>query len=369
MNPDVKKLLESEVLSEETQSFLAEAWEQKLKEAREEITAELREEFANRYEHDRQNIVEASNKMIQESLKEEIDSLVKQRKSLAEAKNKLDKERKKVASEIKEHMYNVLKEEMSEFKADRKAVFENLKRLKEHMHNVLKEELTEFKQDKDKLVEARVKLERDKKESIKEARKEFVSRASKVVENITYNTLKTELSQLKEDINECKKKNFGTKIFEAFAAEYMNSHYNENSNLKKLSKVLEAKDNKLKEATQHIQSQKKVLDEARAEAKRANSLRERQQILSTLLSPLGRKQKEVMHSLLESVPNNKLEASYKKYLPAVINENENTNNSKRMLSENKTNTNSSFKEFSGDRPVNKDDDSFLDDIRRYAGIK
>ena len=46
-------------LTEEVKAGIQEAWEGKLPEARDQLTAELREEFAQRYEHDKGQIVEA----------------------------------------------------------------------------------------------------------------------------------------------------------------------------------------------------------------------------------------------------------------------------------------------------------------------
>ena len=52
------ELLEGAGLSEEARSTIQEAWESRLTEAKEELTAELREEFAQRYEHDKNQIVD-----------------------------------------------------------------------------------------------------------------------------------------------------------------------------------------------------------------------------------------------------------------------------------------------------------------------
>ena len=62
----IKPLLDSELLSEEAQQEISEAWESKLNEARETVRAELREEFAQRYEHDKQVMVEALDRMVTE---------------------------------------------------------------------------------------------------------------------------------------------------------------------------------------------------------------------------------------------------------------------------------------------------------------
>ena len=58
------EILEGLELSEEVGSSIQEAWESKLVETRDELTAELREEFAQRYEHDKGQIVEAMDNFI-----------------------------------------------------------------------------------------------------------------------------------------------------------------------------------------------------------------------------------------------------------------------------------------------------------------
>ena len=368
MNPDVKKLLDSEVLNEENKMYLKEAWDNKLKEAREEITSELREEFANRYEHDKNQIVEATERMIREELNEEVSRLVEQRKSLAEAKRKLDEKNKNFAQTTHKFLQGVLTEEIKEFRKDRKATLENLAKFEKFMMNTLKEEIDEFQIDKKNLTEARVKFERNKKKELREAKDNLNKKMAVAMEKLIRNTLSTELTQLKEDIDYCKKNNFGQRIFEAFAGEYMNSHYSENSEAKKVAKILENERKRLKEAEEKIESQKKVISEARNEAKRARDLKERHEILSTLLSPLGNSQKSTMNSLLESVPTEKLQDTFRKYLPAVLNEG--NRNKKEVLSEeNKPNRKSTLKEHSGNRQNNNvEEDDTIRDLRRFAGI-
>ena len=69
----IKPLLESGLINEDIGQQLNEAWESKLNEAREQVRAELREEFAQRYEHDRNVMVEALDKMVTDGLQSEIE--------------------------------------------------------------------------------------------------------------------------------------------------------------------------------------------------------------------------------------------------------------------------------------------------------
>jgi aspartate/methionine/tyrosine aminotransferase len=68
----IKPLLESGIVNEDTAQAINEAWEVKLHEAREQVRSELREEFAQKYEHDKNVMVEALDKMVTEGLSHEI---------------------------------------------------------------------------------------------------------------------------------------------------------------------------------------------------------------------------------------------------------------------------------------------------------
>ena len=72
------ELLENAELTEEVKSALQEAWEGKISEARDELTAELREEFAQRYEHDKGQIVEAVDNFISEKVEAEKEEAEKE---------------------------------------------------------------------------------------------------------------------------------------------------------------------------------------------------------------------------------------------------------------------------------------------------
>ena len=73
-------LLESGNLSEDVKTQIQEAWESRLAEAKDQLTAELREEFAQRFEHDKTQIVEAMDKFITSSLKDELAELASARR-------------------------------------------------------------------------------------------------------------------------------------------------------------------------------------------------------------------------------------------------------------------------------------------------
>lgn len=80
----IEELLGSEVLSEEVRTSISEAFDKKLEEARKEITGELREEFAQRYDHDKSQIIEAADKMLRDVVVKELTEFNEDKKKVAE---------------------------------------------------------------------------------------------------------------------------------------------------------------------------------------------------------------------------------------------------------------------------------------------
>jgi hypothetical protein len=86
--------------------------------------------------------------------------------------------------------------------------------------------------------------------------------------------------------------------------------------------------------------------------------------MNGLIAPLSKDQKDIMTDLLESVQTDRLNKSFEKYLPSVIDGNTPAKR-KAVLSE--------AKEITGNRTENKNmtpkaDDSNVLDLRRLAGL-
>lgn len=363
MNPNLEKLLESSVLNEETKAALVEAWEAKLTEAREEIASELREEFANRYEHDKALFTEAADKMISEALKEEIAELAEDKKAIKEAKAELKKAKDTMIEKVFSFINKALVEEIREFKTERKQVNEGLVKMNRFVQSALKEELTDFQKDRNALTEQRIMFERTKKDEIAKAKKMFVETATKVSEKVIREALTSELTQLRTDLQESKKKMFGAKLFEAFATEFMNSHYNEKSEVKKLQHMVESLKKEASELRENVHVNQELLAEAKEQAKRQKELRERSEILGNLLGPLGKDHRKVMSKLLEHVDTNKLQENFKKNLPLVLKED--NNHKPQTLTEN---INETIKTpYDGNREEKSNDD-LVRQLRKLSGI-
>ena len=359
----VKQLFENNVISEETKSEIESAWETAVQEKRDEISTQLREEFATKYEHDKTAMVEAVEKMLADRIQAELSEFAEDRQGLIEARAKYAKKMKKDSKAMESFVLNNLKKELAELREDRKNVAGNVAKLESFIVDALAKEIAEFHADKKDLAETKVKLVRDSKAKFEAVKKDFISKASGIVNETVSKGIKSEMKQLKEDIEAARKNDFGRRIFESFASEYAASHLNEKSETAKLLKVVKQKEDAIAEAEAKAEDVKKIVESKDAEIAKIKDASERKEIMSELMAPLSRDKREVMSELLESVQTNKLHATFDKYIPAVM---EGNVPAKKALTEGK--------EITGDKntqaPIgaeNKGAEIF--DIRRLAGLK
>ena len=359
----LKTLFENDVVSEQVRQEIEEAWEAKVKENRLAATAELREEFAQKYEHDKQTMVEAVDALVSEKLASELAEFAEDRKSLAEAKAKYAVKMRENAHTVKKFVSETLAKEIKELHEDQKVMAENFAKLEDFVVEQLAKEINEFSEDKKDLAETKVRLVREAKSHLTKVKTDFIQRSAKTISETVDKALRSEISQLKEDIDLARQNDFGRKIFEAFANEYGSSYLNEKSETAKLLQLVKVKDKQMEEAkklaekahamTQKVAQEKKQLEES---VKRSNKIND-------LIAPLSRDQKEIMVDLLESVQTDKLQHQFDRYLPAVI-DGKAPGKQKAVLSE--------AKEVTGNREntnvSSKADDGNVIDIKRLAGL-
>ncbi len=356
----LKQLFESNVVSEEIKASIEDAWNQKIQENRESVATELREEFAQKYEHDKAQLVESVEKMMEDRLSAEIAEFVEDKKQLVEAKAKYAKKMKTDAAMMKEFVTRQLKSELSELHEDQKIMSKNFAKLEEFVVKQLAKEIAEFATDRKEVVETKVKLVKEAKSQLEAVKSNFIKRSAKIVEATVAKTLKSEIHQLKEDITSARNNDFGRRIFEAFASEYNHSYLNEKGEVAKLMSALRKKDAELVEAKTIAVKKAKLAESKDQEIARMRDLTARKEIVSELLAPLSKDKREVMSNLLESVQTAKLRASFDKYLPAVMSDSSATKKAlveAKEITGNKTNNNSNASE------------SNIVDIRRLAGLK
>ena len=359
----IKPLLDSDLITEETRTEINEAWEAKLSEAREQARTELREEFAQRYEHDKTVMVEALDKMVTEGLAAEIAQVAAEKQSLAEDRVRFQSKMKESSTKFNNFMVTKLAEEIGELRRDRKMHSEGLEKLESFMVHALAHEIQEFAADKRDVVETKVRLVREARSKLESLKARFIKESAQKMSQAVSQHLKTELSQLQEDIQVARENNFGRRIFEAYASEFGATHLNEKAEVRKLYSALSKKDAQLSEAIRLVQRSKVVVESKEREIRMMNESNERDSTLEMLLAPLNRDKQQVMRNLLESVQTPRLKNAFEKYLPAVLED--------RSVKASKVIT-ESVSVSTGDKSVpssQQEDRSNVFNLKRLAGLK
>jgi hypothetical protein len=399
MTKQIEELLENEVLGPEVKTALQEAFDAKVKQAE----AKLQEDYAARYASDKSTLVEAMEKMLNDTIKSELEEFAEDRAALIAQKAKLSKETlaaKKLAEQkVSEHtkllnafIARQLKTEVSEFVKDRKTLESQRKKLTQEVEAIrenakkqtqerigklegfvvskLAEEIAEFETDKKALIEQRAKLAAEGKQKINETKTMFVKKATATLDKTLNEVIRNELVQWRDDIKVARENNFGRRIFEAVAAEYMASYLSEGSEVKALQKQLAESQSRIDEAMKQIKDKQKLVESVEAKVKVANDRAARLETLNEMLAPLARDKKAVMEEMLRDIKTANLKEAFNRYLPTVMN-GEATGAIRQKLSENATNKSVAF---TGDRPnklseaVREDGNQDIGQILYLAGI-
>lgn len=244
MDEILKKLLESDVLSEETKAEVQEqfkaAVDTMLAEERQKLEVEIRSQLTEQFVQAREELAESVDAKVEEFLNKEFDEL---------------------------------KEDINKFRDLEVEYAEKLVEEKEKLAQMLGEQLNQLVDKIDAFLEVR---------------------------------LDEEIAELKEDIDQVKKLEFGRKIFEAVEAEFKSFR---KADLEVVEQDLaEAKD-KLADAEKKIYEMEQ---ERLAEARTAK--------MEEVLSPLSGTAREQMKIILSNVATEKLEEAYKIYIGRVLKE-------------------------------------------------
>lgn len=350
----------NEALAPELKEQLQEAFNSKVEAMRSEVEESVRAELANRYEHDKSQLVEAMDRMLsdvirvhEEAKADEIAKLRESRSKIAESNNSAkaairkqiaamaDTSGKLIAESLNKEV-TALRDQRLAITAKAEALAEDvaavksklaenhathLEKINEFITRQLTKELMEFAEDKRALTEARVKFASEAKAKLAETQKAFIKEAAKKVEETVNGTLAREMKQLHEDLEAQRQNSFGRRIFEAVAAEFQTSYLAEGTEMRKLQKVLESKEAEVAAKAAEVAAVEQKLNEA-AEAKAAAERKvalaearaERTRIMSELMSNLKGDKRAVMESMLETTKTSQLRAAFNKLLPVVLNE-------------------------------------------------
>jgi hypothetical protein len=282
---------------------------------------------------------------------------------LAEDRVRFQSKMKESSTKFNNFMVTKLAEEIGELRRDRKMHSEGLEKLESFMVHALAHEIQEFAADKRDVVETKVRLVREARGKLESLKARFVKESAQKMSQAVSQHLKTELSQLQEDIKVARENNFGRRIFEAYASEFGATHLNEKAEVRKLYSALSKKDMQLAEAIKLAQRAKVVVESKEREIRMMNESNERDSTMEMLLAPLNRDKQEVMRNLLESVQTPRLKNAFEKYLPAVLED--------RSVKASKVIT-ESVSVSTGDKSVpssQQEDRSNVFNLKRLAGLK
>ena len=245
MDELLKKLMESEVLSEDTMKELSAAFQSTIDEAteaaKETVTADVTAQLTEQWVTERDQLVEAIDSKVTEFLANEFDEL---------------------------------REDIERFRDLEAEYAEKLVESKAAMSDELQGDLSELVEKIDKFLEIR---------------------------------LGEEMDELREDLDEVRKNDFGRKVFEAFADEFMAGYSDE-----------ESAEANLREMEVRLAE----TEEALTESEVARNDLERDAKMDEILSSLSGRQKDVMEAILKNVDTDKLEEGYKTFIGRVIRETE-----------------------------------------------
>lgn len=315
-----KVLSETLNLPTEAKEQIQEAWNKQLSEARDQVAAELREEFSQKFEYDKGVMVEGVNNFLNDKITAEFEDFAQDKKAVVAERIKYKTDIGKHIDVLNQFVTEQVAKEVNSLREDRRKTASSVKKLEGFLLQQLSEEIQEFHNDKQELVRQKVKMVKEGKQSLIETKRKFVTEAAKAVESNIDKVLRQEISQYRDDIVAARQNDFGRRIFETFAGEYMHSHLNEGTQVRKMQSVLKTKEVEIASLKEHA-SQKEALSESvKAELNVARDLMERNEVMAGLLGPLGKEKKDIMSELLESVKTDKLRSSFEKYLPAVLNE-------------------------------------------------
>lgn len=201
MDEILQKLLNSELLSEETKAELTTKWNESVEtyktQIREEVTVEVRSELAEQWTNERDALIEKVDTFVAEALEKEI----------AELKGDIDR-------------FRDLEAEYAE-------------KLVEEKHNLA----TELAKELDELV--------DKIDAFFEMR------------------LAEEMEELKEDLEVVKQNDFGRRMFEAFSAEYNKNFIDEDSVAAELNATKQKLEDVEKQLAESEKSKSQMVREAK----------------------------------------------------------------------------------------------------------
>lgn len=214
----------------------------------------------------------------------------------------INEQRQLIEQEVRTELTQSLSEQWVQ---ERDALIESLDMKTDE---ILRAELDELKEDissfRDLEVEYAEKLVAQKQE-LAESLQGNISTLAEMLDEFVHLKLSEELEELQQDITETKKLAFGKKMFESFVREYQ-MNFVDHSDVEK----------QLAESSKQVEAVKSQL----AESKKALDVAVRTAKMTELLSNVTGKNRDVMETILNTLPTDKLEEGYGKFIGRVLKE-------------------------------------------------
>lgn len=364
------KFLKESSLSDEAKQLIQEAWN----EEKQAVAAEMREEMKGRYQEDLARLTEGLDKMVTGLIAEEMGAVYNEKAKLVEDRVTL----RKTLANFGNFANGVLAEEVKQMRNETKLIKESLDKFAGFSNRILAEELKDFHQDKRQLVETRVKLIAEGSQKINEARQSVIKRITETSAQYIAETTHNNLKELKTELREARQNMFGRKIFEAFANEFYSNQYKENSILRSLTESIKQKEKEVIEFKEKLQESQAKAEAAQKKMRIMEDTHARSAIISELVKPLTVQQKQIMESLLQATPTEKLKDDFTKYHKSVLKGTINESAAKTSRPAVNTKAKSTLTEgkvVTGNREgiikeseLDSDDLDFLKSLERNAGI-
>ena len=307
MEEILKKLLDSEVFTDDTREKVVEAFKQQLDEAKAEQEKRIRTELAERYEKDKKAIHAALEQYLDLRLTEHVTEFRNGVKEVNKLKSQYADKIVKVTTTAQDYV------------GQRLGAVENV------IEGVLQKELSEMHESEktnrraylNAITEARAEAATD--------RDAFRKKAAAVLENIVNVQIQGKLDTLQEDIRAARQADFGREMFETYYTTFRRQFFNSSKEFKKLAEALRKAKTELAE-TKKVASKKVKEAGSRAKAAETNSKKlqesvQRSRTIGKMLGNLTGVSREKMKIILEATRTDDLRKTYKRILPEILTEN------------------------------------------------
>lgn len=303
----LKKILESmDVLNEDTRKRISDAIKTVVAEAKVEQEKAIRAELAERYAKDKKAIHAALEQFLEQELNGAVGDLRTGLEEVDTLKKKLVDERAAV------------KEQARVYVAKRLGAVEKV------IESVLARELSELHESEKVNRKAYLNAVTEKKAQLESDRETFRQKAAAVLEHVVNVQVQGTLDELREDIKAARQSDFGREIYESFMTTFRRQFFDSNKEFRAATKKLQEAQKRAKaveaKAAKEIKEAREQARVAEASKKKLQESVVRARAINRMLKPLTGQTREKMKDLLEASRTDKLQTTYKKWLPELLNE-------------------------------------------------